>query len=288
MARKPAPNRPQGHAHISDVRSPSSGIPHIEPHLEKILLSLASLLLKNGYGFGRVSKLAKRSFVRAAQEISRRDGAKTSIARIATLTGLTRIEVSRLLKAEKLGRIESDGELNRATRVAFGWASDAQFLNEQGRPRALPLSSRKGSFAQLVRKYSGDIPARAMLIEMKRLGMVRQDIKKSVLLVRRKPAPARATIGAIRAITPWVNLLADTDVGSKVSTLTSMTEQVRIYFETLPQVLASIRELENRRRSFVTSVGELGTNPRSASKFELCVSVAVAAAQPLSSRRKRS
>lgn len=259
---------------------------HLDELLDRILSNLAELLLRHGYGYQRISRLTKAAYVKAAHEIGKRERSKSSIARIAALTGLTRIEVSRILKSAGTSNTNAESELNRATRVAHGWVTDVRFLNEKRHPQALAFSGRHG-FAQLVRKYSGDIPARAMLAEMKRLGMVAHAENDVVSLIRQKPVPARLTIDAIRAIAPWVDLLAETVESSEGTNLSSKTQQLRIYFESQSQVLASMRELENRRRSFVSSIEHLGTNTRATGGLELTVSIAVAAAQPKKTRRRK-
>jgi len=281
------PKRIQG-SRSKDAEQDPSNAPfrHLDEQLDRILSRLADLLLRHGYGYQRIGKLAKVAFVRAAKNISKRENSRTSIARIAALTGLTRLEVSRLLKSDQSQKASLELDLNRATRVAHGWAADLRFSNDQGQPRPLTFSGRHG-FAQLVRKFSGDIPARAMLVEMKRLGMVKHTSDDVVLLVRARPMPARSTIDAIRAIAPWVDLLSASVAPTERTDLTSTTQQVRIYFDSLSQVLASVRELENRRRSFVRSIEHLGSNSRVATGFELTVSIAVAAAQPKQTRRRK-
>jgi hypothetical protein len=60
---------------------------------------------------------------------------------------------------------------NRATRVLTGWARDADFLDRRGQPRPLEVDGA-ASFAVLVKRYSGDMPARAVLDELVRVGAV--------------------------------------------------------------------------------------------------------------------
>lgn len=259
----------------------------LDSQLNKILLNLADLLLRHGYGYQRVNRLARSAFVRAAQEIGKREHSRPSIARIAALTGMTRIEVSRLVRSGDSLDLGQEEDLNRATRVAYGWANDARYSDGQGKPLRLAFSGRAG-FGQLVRKFSGDIPARAMLIEMKRLGMVRHGPDDSVSLVRQRPMLDRSSIEAIRAIAPWVDLIAERNKLSASANLTSATQQVRLYFESQSEALASIRELESRRRSFVSSIEHLGTSTSSSSSLELAISIAVAVALPkVSDRRKQ-
>jgi len=204
---------------------------------------------------------------------------------MATVTGLTRTEVSKLIRAQHSQASDVDTNFNRATRVADGWQSDGNFVDRYSRPRALPFSSSKNSFSQLVRKYSGDIPPRAMLTEMLRLGMVRRTRKELIYLVRTTPNVAKSTVDALRAITAWVDILTEHS-GSNISTTTS---HVRVFFESIPQALAAIHELQDRQNSFREAIEQLGTKVTAKRKCELKVSIAMATEQPIqSTRRKRS
>jgi len=263
----------QGRENLTDVI-------RLERHLTRIFSSLATLLLRHGYGYGRVSRVAKIAFVEAATALNGSQDSKASIARIATLTGLTRLEVSRIVRDSRIQSIYVDSTLNRATRVADGWQRDIQFSDRNRRPKLLPFTSGRGGFGHLVKKYSGDIPVRAMFTEMKRLGMVRLTDKNAVSLIRMRPLLPKSTLDAVRAISPWVNVLAGADVSALDTNLSSTTEQLRIYFDSLPQALAATRELEHRRQSFIEGIEQLGTASNKIGPHLVTVSVAVAAAQP--------
>src|SRR5688500_11429970 len=142
----------------------------IEYRLAEVLRELVPVLIANGYGIPRLSDVLRRLYIEAAKSVAEKNGKKLSNARIAALTGLTRTEVTRLSR-QHAQKSKSEIPFNRAQKVAYGWISDLEFSN-RGQPRILPFTGRAGSFSKLVRKYSGDIPARAMLSEIQRLGMV--------------------------------------------------------------------------------------------------------------------
>ena len=82
---------------------------------------------------------------------------------------------------KRLREIISSGELShkadnahRATRVLGGWHRDPDFCGKDGYPKVLPMEG-EGSFAALVRRYSGDIPSKAMLEELARVTAVKVD-----------------------------------------------------------------------------------------------------------------
>ena len=248
--------------------------------LIQILTSFAEPLLRNGYGFRHFNTLARSAFVRAAEELNSEFRKHSSTAKIAAVTGLTRVEVSKLRKSSVSMAKFRGKSLSRAIRIAAGWRSDKAFFSGDSRPNLLAFSSRGQSFTKLVKKYGGDVPARAMLGEMKRLQLVRETASGQIQLVRGSIRARQSTVEAMRAISPWVNFFRHSGSKDKTRNLTSSARQFSLHFESLPQVFAAARELEERRQSFVTGLELLGTETKKTSKYALTVSVALAASKP--------
>jgi len=283
------PKRGRSNAQALTLRfAQGASLHQIDEHLNRIFLALAQLLLRHGYGHGRLTKLTKLAFVDAAKSIDLGENVRHTNARIAALTGLTRLEVSRLVRVDRSQLIGATDRQNRATRVALGWLTDAAFVDAKRKPRPLQFKPRGGGFNQLVKKYSGDIPARAMLKEMIRLGMAKSNRSGIISLVRHSPSLSRSTTAAIRAISPWVKVVtaaSNSDVGNG---LNSDVQQVRLYFASRSEALAAARELDSRWDSLVTGVQLLGTTTKGDGAYEVVISLAAATAEPrfLKSRRK--
>lgn len=159
--------------------------------LRQLLRPLFRVLLRQSMSFVAFEELAKRVYVEVAMNEFAIEGKKPSISRASILSGLTRKEVQRLL-AESSGYEGDSGErYNRAARVLTGWTRDAEFLGEDGEPRALPFDGEAG-FAALVRRHSGDMPARAVLDELVRVGAVRRREDGCHELVTRAYVPQRS------------------------------------------------------------------------------------------------
>jgi hypothetical protein len=254
---------------------------HFENSLLKIFSSLAHLLLRNGYGIGIVNGLAKVAFVDAARSIERGDVApkRASIASIATATGLTRVEVARIEKSLRSADQGISEHQNRAIRVAHGWLSDKTFLKSNGRPKILRLAGGRSSFDRLVRKYSGDIPTRAMLNEMKRLVLVKHD-NDSVSLVRSQLPPTRATLATLGAIAPWARLLTESIDSVGPVELSSSINRFTMHFESLPQAHAALREIEDRKEAFVDALAQLSSRARTRDTHKISISIAIATTRP--------
>ena len=148
--------------------------------LKKALRPLVRVLLRNGVAYADFCEVARRLFVEVASEDFGLPGRKRSVSRISVLTGINRKEVKRQLDEPKEATPVKK-ENNRAARVISGWLRDDDFRNSKGKPKVLEWgdSSVKGGFEDLVKRYSGDMTARAILDELVRVGTVSFDKEKS-------------------------------------------------------------------------------------------------------------
>jgi hypothetical protein len=155
----------------------------LKESLANALTPLARILIRYGVTYGDFCDVAKRAFVtEAARQDFQLEGRKQSKARIAMLTGVQRKEVSRVLSEDPVDGGTEELQYNRGARVISGWRRDADFSDEHDGPRELPFEGA-GGFAELVRRYSGDLPARAVLDELVRIGCVERDDSDRVRLV---------------------------------------------------------------------------------------------------------
>jgi len=160
---------------------------------------LTRLLIRRGVTFVDLSNVLRRLFVEVADREFRIAGRKQSVSRVAILTGITRREVSRVLANPEQTR-PSDATSTRPERLLTGWMRDSAFLDEDHKPGQLPFRSEaEASFMDLVRKYGGDVPARAMLDELCRVGVVSVDSEDRVSLLSPGYAPAGGTTELLEA-----------------------------------------------------------------------------------------
>jgi hypothetical protein len=260
------------------AKSKRRGSREIERRLFSIFSDLARMLISSGYGVSSLNSVIRSAYVDAARSLKTGGTRGISNARIAALTGLTRTEVPRLLGALARGNLFRNGPTDRANRVTEGWASDEEFCDSSG-PKVLPFRGAKKSFQSLVKRYSGDIPARAMYAEMERLQLVRRDPGGNIQLAKVEAPISRQTLSSLHAISQWVSSLAAIN-SEPAQNMYAATTEINLRFTSLPQALAGLRELENRRRAFVRTLEELSAEKRVNAHHELRVSIGVAATLP--------
>jgi hypothetical protein len=155
----------------------------------RILKPLIRILLRSGMSYGTFADIAKRQYVEVALNEFPIEGRKRSVSRVSVITGLTRKEVSRLLGLDQVKDAQTTERYNRAARVVAGWRRDTGFLDREGNPMDLSLSGRANSFQELVRRYSGDVPHRAILDQLVEDGSVERLDDNRVRLTHRAYLP---------------------------------------------------------------------------------------------------
>lgn len=138
----------------------------------QILQPLIRILLKHRISHKVFTEFARRTYVKVARQSFALPERKDSYARVAVVTGLSRKEVVRLSMIPEDELLPPNSQPNRALRVINGWLTDAEFLNKKNKPLTLPLRGESASLQALVKRYSGDISAGAVLDELVRLGVV--------------------------------------------------------------------------------------------------------------------
>jgi len=155
----------------------------------RVLRPLVRLLLRHGVPFGTFADLAKRVYVEVALEEFGIPGRKRTNSRVSVLTGLSRKEVLRVTRQERPDDAETADRYNRAARVIGGWVRDERFHDGSGNPAPLPVEGEGADFSGLVKEYSGDVPHRAILDELLRVGAAERTEDGNVRLLARAYIP---------------------------------------------------------------------------------------------------
>ena len=163
-----------------------------------LLRPIASVVMKCGMTWKEFSSLSKSVFVETATDEYGIRGRPTNISRVSVLTGISRKEIKRqrdlLLTSEPILSTKTTD----ATRILSGWHQDPDFLDDSGRPLALPEQGPLPSFAALFAKYGGDAPQQALLKELKNANSVEISDHGKLIAKSRYHMPTAMAEGNIR------------------------------------------------------------------------------------------
>lgn len=217
----------------------------------RLLRPLVRLLLRYGMSYGAFAELAKAVFVEVATKEYPLSNRKQSDSRVSVITGLSRKEVARLKKLPELTDAAAAKQYNRAARVISGWQIDPRFCDVSGRPAALSWDGETASFCDLVKAYSGDMTARAVLDELIRVGAAELLDNGGVDAVQlRAPAyvPARAEAMKLHILgTDVANLIATIDHNLDAERKEPLFQR-KVSYNNLPlEALPDLRALTRER-----------------------------------------
>lgn len=152
---------------------------------------LVRILIRNGITHNEISETLKLVFVDVADVDFAMPDRKASQSRVAILTGLSRKEVVKQIAILQGREAASEvGNLNHVTRVLQGWHTDSAYTGPYGMPRELPLESGdEVCLAELIRRYCGDAPPRAMVDELLRVAVIEQVPSGSYKVLTRAYVP---------------------------------------------------------------------------------------------------
>ena len=165
-----------------------------------LLRPLVRILLRHGIPCDALCTVARHVYVRVAAEEFTLPGRKQTTSRVSILTGLPRKEVRSIMATTDVQNQEATDRYNRAARVIAGWVRDKEFHDKGGNPLALPIEGKKGSFGALVHRYSGDLPVRAMLDELLRVGAVGKIMDGRIRLQARSYVPQQSATDKLQIL----------------------------------------------------------------------------------------
>jgi hypothetical protein len=208
----------------------------------QLVAALATLLVPTGVTPKRFGDLAKRAFVEVAAAAARMRNGKVNHSKVAVLTGLSRLEVKRLLSREFFARDERGTLSAPVERIIEAWISEPDFSFSAGRPRRLRITGRSKSFADLVKRHGGDVTHRAVLDELQRLGAARRSPdKRYVSVVLEAKSNWNRISGHLSALTPIVVDAINSATDSTFFGQPPSISRVRLYARD-PLELTLIRE----------------------------------------------
>ena len=221
--------------------------------LRRLLWPLARILVRHGVAYAAFEELAKAAYVDAAEGVPSPRGRRSSTARVAVLTGLSRKEVARLRKEDRLAESDLvDAALNRAARVVAGWVRDADFHDDAGQPAPLSEEGAAG-FEALVKRYAGDMPAPTVLDELARTGAIQRAPEGTVHLITRSYVPSADSTRKLQILGTDTRDLIDTIDHNLTSDPTDARFQRKVVYDNIPEeFVGAFRErVQARGQTFI-------------------------------------
>ncbi|GAB4197100.1 MAG: hypothetical protein Tsb002_30910 [Wenzhouxiangellaceae bacterium] len=225
----------------------------------RLFRPLVRIMLRHGVSFRTCADWLRWCYVDVAQREFALPGRKQSKSRVAVLTGLTRVDVDRLLSSAPPHKSEQDEQYHRAARVLSAWRYEKDYCNEAGDPLVLNFDNNGGpSFADLVNRHSGGTPPRAVLDELERIGCVEILSGRRIRLLREQFVTANdeqelVNMGILGMSTGRLLDTIDNNLhqGEAERRLQLMVLHPKIPMQRLPEIKAY---LESRSREFVREV----------------------------------
>lgn len=140
--------------------------------LPALLRPLVRLLISRGVTFPMLQRLLKTLYVDSAAADFRIDATAPTDSRISLLTGVHRRDV-RDIRSGTRDPDETRQTTTLLATVVGRWLADPELTDGEGRPRALPRKSTRGSsFETLVQSVNRDVRPRTVLDELMRQDLV--------------------------------------------------------------------------------------------------------------------
>ena len=159
--------------------------------LRAILLPLVRLLIANGITFPAFSRIGKEVYIDVGTRDFSLSFKKQTDSRVALVTGITRKEIGQIRRGQ-VPRPASKASLSYgiATRVISRWLAEDAYRDKDGNPAPLPYDQGSPNFVGLVMEVGGDIPPRAIVDELIRVGAAELTATGEVRLTQRAYIPA--------------------------------------------------------------------------------------------------
>jgi hypothetical protein len=137
---------------------------------------------------------------------------------------------------------------NRAARVIAAWRREKDFLDPKGKPANLPVTGPGATFSELVTRFSGNVPYRAILDELIRVGAVERMEDDRIRLLTPAYIPKLSDANKLHILGTDVQYLISTIDHNLRTDSTSPLFQRKVRYNNLPdEVLPEFRKLSAKK-----------------------------------------
>ena len=212
-----------------------------------LLRPLVRILLNHGVPFNTFQEIARWVYVEVAEKHFALPDRKQTDSRVSILTGLTRKDVARIRKVAKPDDRAEALSYNRAARVVSAWVRDYPMEGTVSGVSPLPLEGEEASVSALVRRYSGDMPVRAVVDELLRVGAIRIRPNGEAELIHRHYLPY---MGEQRKLVYLGDDVADliATIGHNLESPDKTFFQRKVFYDNIPlEHIDAVRAVARKR-----------------------------------------
>ena len=227
--------------------------------LARLLEPLTGFVFDSGLGIKEFHSILRVAAIRSVAtrqlEISRR----VNISGISASTGISRAEISRILKSGSKATKERSGRHEQSTnKVLSAWHQDPKFTTPNGQPADLKIYGRGPTFESLVKIHGRGIPTRAMLDELTRTRAIEL---RPAQVIRLKTAVAvhrGMTLQVVKAfgdrVTELMSTLLQNMRDPENPTFIASVADAKVSTSELPLLR---REISTRGSDFLTEIQDM-------------------------------
>jgi len=165
--------------------------------LARLLEPLTGFVFDSGLSIKEFHAILRTAAVRSVATRQLETSRRVNISGISASTGISRAEISRILKsAPKSTEEYSDRHQQSTNKILSAWHHDPKFTTPNGQPADLKIYGRGPTFESLVKLHGRGIPTRAMLDELTRTRSIEL---RSAQIIRLKTA-----VAVERGLTPQI------------------------------------------------------------------------------------
>jgi len=165
--------------------------------LLQLLEPLAGFVADSGLSTNDLIRIFREAAVRNAVQKQAEALERLNISGIAATTGISRSDVSQILKKNKSVKEKVVvGQQQSTNSILSAWHSDPRFTDTNGQPADLKIYGRGPTFHALAKKFGRGIPTRAVLDELLRAGAIE--------LLENQKIRAKATVAVERGMSTQV------------------------------------------------------------------------------------
>ena len=222
----------------------------------QLMCGVAQILLRLGIDAPNAGRLLRSAFVLAARDKARFSGASGTQSQIASMAGISRLEVRTIL-AEKPDST-ARRQLTRINQLIAAWRSDPAFLDARRRPKSLELKGKRGTFEHLVKMHGRDVTSKTLRDELTSRGIAALRNRK-IHLQRRGDRSRSEIVAAESDLRFLISQLDGINLHSGRRTYVSRRVSVEAHDRKAIQVLKAIAL--SRIETVLSSISEISSRP---------------------------